>query len=68
MSRRTQAAWLGAALRITRRWPRIYTFGWLGLYDEAPNGPGGRSGDEANFGLLDWRGRRKPAYEAYKRG
>ena len=68
VSRRTQAAWLGAALRITRRWPRIYTFGWLGLYDEAPNGPGGRSGDEANYGLLDWRGRRKPAYEAYKRG
>ena len=50
VSRRTQAAWLGAALRITRRWPRIYTFGWLGLYDEAPNGPGGRRGDETNCG------------------
>ncbi len=68
VSRRTQASWLGAALRITRRWPRIYTFGWFQLYDEAPNGPGGKSGDETNWGLLDWRGRPKPAYEVYKRG
>lgn len=68
VSRRIQAAWLAAALRITRRWPRIYTFGWFTLYDQLPNGPRGRPGDEANWGLLDWRGRRKPAYRVFKRG
>jgi hypothetical protein len=68
VSRRTQAEWLAAALRITKRWSRIYTLGWLSLYDEPPNGPDGRSGDEVNWGLLDWRGRRKPSYAAYKRG
>ena len=60
--------WLGAALRITRRWPRIYTFGWNQLYDEPPNGPGGRPGNETNWGLLDWHGRPKPEYQVYKRG
>jgi len=68
VSRRTQAAWLAAALRIAKRWPRIYTFGWLSLYDEPPNGPGGTPGNETNWGLLDWRGQPKPAYTAYKRG
>jgi hypothetical protein len=68
VSRRTQAAWLASALRIARRWPRIYTFGWFTLYDEPPNGPNGRPGNETNWGLLDWRGRPKPAYAAYKRG
>ena len=37
-----------------------YAFGWFSLYDEPPNGPDGRPGDEMNWGLLDWRGRRKP--------
>jgi hypothetical protein len=62
------ADWLGRALRITRRWKRIYTLGWFSLYDERPNGPNGSPGDEVNRGLLDWRGQPKPAYEAYKRG
>jgi len=60
----TQAKWLAAALRIANRWPRIHTFGWFSLYDEAPNG----RGNETNWGLLDWQGKRKPAYAAYKRG
>jgi hypothetical protein len=68
VSRRTQATWLAAALRIANRWPRIHTFGWFSLYDEAPNGPLGRPGTETNWGLLDWLGRPKPAYRAYKRG
>ena len=68
VSRRTQAVWLGAALRITRRWPRIYTLGWFTLYDQPPNGPGGTAGSETNWGLLDWRARPKPAYHAYRRG
>jgi hypothetical protein len=68
VSRRTQAAWLGAALRIARRWPRIYTFGWFTLYDEPPTNPGGAPGNEVNWGLLDWRGRPKPSYRAFERG
>ena len=64
VTRRTAARWVSSALRITRRWSRIYTFGWIGLYDEAPI----PTGDAQNRGLLDYRGRRKPAYEAYKRG
>ena len=64
VSRRTAARWITSALRDSRRWWRIYTFGWIGLYDEAPR----PSGDEQNRGLLDYLGRRKPAYEAYKRG
>jgi len=68
VSRPTQAAWLTDALRIAKGWPRIYTFGWFSLYDEPPNGPNGRPGSETNWGLLDWRGRPKPSYRAYKRG
>ena len=68
VSRRTQARWLRAALRISSGWSRIYAFGWFSLYDEPPNGPDGRPGDEMNWGLLDWRGRRKPSYDVYKRG
>jgi hypothetical protein len=68
VSRRTQANWLAAALRIAREWPRIYALGWFSLYDQAPNGPGGAPGDETNWGLLDWLGNPKPAYHVYKRG
>jgi hypothetical protein len=62
--RRTAARWLTSALRITRRWSRIYTLGWIGLYDEKPN----PRGDEVRRGLLDWTGKKKPAYFAYKEG
>ena len=64
VSRRTQANWLTAALRITRRWSRIYTFGWYELYDEPPR----PKGDEVNRGLIDIDGRKKPSYYAYKNG
>lgn len=64
VSRRTQADWLAAALRITRRWSRIYTLGWFGLYDDPPR----PRGDEVNRGLVDRQGVKKPAYEAFKRG
>ena len=40
VNRDTQADWLRAALRITRRSSRIYTLGWLSLYDEAPGSVG----------------------------
>jgi hypothetical protein len=64
VDRRTAASWLSTALKVTRRWSRIYTLGWFSLYDDRPR----PKGDEVNRGLLDRSGRRKPAYLAYKRG
>jgi hypothetical protein len=64
VSRRTQASWLGSALRIVRRWRRIYTFGWHKLYDDPPR----PRGDEVNRGLIDRQGRKKPAYWTFRRG
>ena len=64
VSRRTQARWLRSALRITRRWSRIYSLGWFSLYDDPPR----RRGDEVNRGLIDRSGRRKPAYNVFKQG
>jgi hypothetical protein len=61
---RTQARWLAAALRIARRWNRIYTLGYLGLYDDPPR----PDGLEVNRGLLRRSGARKPAYHSYRRG
>lgn len=64
VTRAVQASWLKAALRITRRWSRIYTFGYLGLYDDPP----AERGDEVRRGLIDHAGRRKPSYAAFKHG
>jgi hypothetical protein len=64
VTRKTQASWLSAALRITRRWRRIYTLGWFRLYDEPPRA----DNNQPEFGLLDWKGKRKPSYYAYRRG
>jgi hypothetical protein len=64
VSRKVQADWLGAALRLARSWSRIYTLGWIGLYDDAPRS----DHQEVNRGLLTASGRRKPSYRAYKRG
>jgi hypothetical protein len=63
VTRATQASWLTAAYRIARRWSRIYTLGWIGLYDDPPR----RDGREVNRGLIDLAGRHKPSYNAYKR-
>ena len=68
VTRRVQARWLAAALRITHRWRRIYALGWHELYDQRPNGPGGSPGTEVNKGLLEWDGDRKPSYSTFKRG
>jgi hypothetical protein len=66
VTRETQADWLTAALRITRRWSRIYTLGWFSLYDDPHHGSG--PDDAVHRGLLDPQGRKKPSYRAYKRG
>jgi hypothetical protein len=64
LDRETQAKWLGRALRITRRFHRIYTLGYLGLYDDPPRA----DGLEVNRGLIDQLGRKKPAYAVFKQG
>jgi hypothetical protein len=64
VSKKTAANWVTAALKITRSWKRIYTFGWFELEDEAPDG----AGTEVNRGLLTYKGAKKPAYFAFKNG
>ncbi len=64
VDRSVQASWLRSALRITRRWSRIYSLGWLELYDEKAR----PKGDEVNHGLIDIHGHKKPSYRAFKRG
>jgi hypothetical protein len=64
VDRPTQARWIRAALRITRRSRRIYTFGYLGLYDDPPQA----DGLEVNRGLIDREGRKKPSYFAFQQG
>jgi hypothetical protein len=62
--RQTQALWLRRALRITRRWHRIYTLGYLGLYDDAAR----PDGFEVNRGLIELSGHKKRAYRAFRDG
>lgn len=64
VTRATQARWAASALRVARATPRIFTLGWVALYDEAPDG----SGREVRTGLLDSSGRPKPAYAAFRDG
>jgi hypothetical protein len=62
VTRRTQARWLRKAVRIARRYHRIYTLGYLGLYDD-PVRPDDR---QVERGLLTRSGKRKPGYRAFK--
>ena len=64
MTYAVQASWLRDALRIVRNSRRLYSLGWIGLYDDPPR----PSGDEVNRGLLDYRGVRKPSFYAYRDG
>jgi hypothetical protein len=64
LSWRTQARWLGAALRIARRYDRIYTLGYLGLYDDPPR----PDGLQVNRGLITLEGVKKPAYYTFRDG
>ena len=62
VTRATQARWLTKALRIARGWSRIYTFGYLGLYDP----PARSDGQQVEWGLITRGGNRKPSYAAYR--
>ena len=64
VTRRTQADWIASALRVTRSWRRIYTFGYLGLYDDAVR----PDGLQVERGLIARDGSHKPAYAAFERG
>jgi hypothetical protein len=59
-----QASWLGAALKIVRRSPRIYTLGWFSLYDDPPR----KDRLSVNRGLMRRSGRRKPSYNVFRSG
>jgi hypothetical protein len=64
VTRKTQAQWIRDALRATRSWSRIYTFGYLALYDDDPRA----DGLQVERGLITRSGRHKPAYRAFKNG
>ena len=64
VSRKTQAKWLTKAVRIARSYKRIYTFGYLGLYDD----PVRSGGDQVERGLITRTGQKKPGYFAFKKG
>ncbi|HVL96587.1 MAG TPA: hypothetical protein VM266_12070 [Solirubrobacteraceae bacterium] len=64
VSEQRQADWIARALRIARSWRRIYSFGYLGLYDD----PERADGRQVERGLIRRDGTRKPAYRAYRDG
>jgi hypothetical protein len=51
------ANWIRAAYRISRRWKRIYTLGWIHVTDTK----------RSSQGLFDSSGKRKSAYKVFKR-
>jgi hypothetical protein len=55
----TAAEWITDALRLSRRWSRIYALGYINVYDDPPVTYGG---------LLTRGGDRKPGFEAFARG
>ena len=62
VSREQQAEWIAMAIRSVRRNRRLYSFGYFSLIDPQPR----PSNDQADWGLIEWGGERKPAYAAYR--
>jgi hypothetical protein len=62
VSRRKQAEWISAAFRIASHQPYVAGLGWLGLYDDPSSVTRG-----ITTGLLTYKGREKPSYDAYRR-
>lgn len=56
----TQARWIRAGLRISRKFRRIYTIGWIHPYDRPDLG--------ITTGLIKADGRKKPGYHAFRNG
>jgi hypothetical protein len=53
------AHWITDALRLSRRWHRIYALGWINVYDDPPLTAGG---------LLNADGTPKPGFSAFEHG
>jgi hypothetical protein len=53
------AQWIAKALRLARRWHRIYALGWINVYDDPPLSYGG---------LLTSAGVPKPGFKAFAKG
>ncbi len=64
LSEAAQAGWLRRSLKITRQLRRIYTFGYLGLYDDAIRA----DGLQVERGLIERSGRRKPSFGVFQKG
>ena len=56
---RVAAQWVTDALRLSRRWKRIYALGWIHVYDDPPATSGG---------LLTESGVPKPDFAAFAHG
>ena len=63
-TRATQAKFIKAGLKLARR-IHAYGLGWIHLLDEPPNKDGSR---RSQGGLLDYKGKPKPGYFAFKNG
>lgn len=61
LSATKQAAWIKAALKVTKADKNVYTFGYRGLVDDSDVPP-------AYKGLLDVDGTKKAAFAAFKAG
>jgi hypothetical protein len=64
VTKKVQAIWLRRALQIVRNRWRLYSLGWHTLIDDAPR----PDRLETNRGLIDFRGRRKPAFYVFRHG
>jgi hypothetical protein len=62
LSKSLQASWLQSAFNVVHKSPRIYTLGWFALYDDPP------TEFSVNRGLINYGGKRKPAYNVFKSG
>ncbi len=49
--------WINTAFRLTRTFKRIYSLGWVHLFDNTRN----------STGLMTMEGQRKPSYKVYKK-
>lgn len=64
VTRKTQAQWVGDALRIVRRTKRISGMAWYQYADFAPNS----RNDQPRVGLVDADGKRKSAFAVFAKG
>jgi hypothetical protein len=56
-----QAHWITAGFKVARA-ANAYGFGWVHLRDEPPGG------QRSSGGLLDYQGKKKPGYGAFRKG